>query len=36
VLFLWCRTNTDQGEPFQRFYERWIERKIQAIKVELG
>jgi hypothetical protein len=28
--------NTDQSEPFQRFYERWIEKRIQAMKDELS
>jgi hypothetical protein len=36
VLFIWWRTNTDQSEPFQRFYERWMERRIQAVKDELN
>jgi len=36
VLFIWWRTNTDQSEPFQRFHERWMEKRIQAIKDELS
>jgi hypothetical protein len=35
-LFIWWRTNTDQSEPFQRFYERWMEKRINAIKEELS
>lgn len=30
------RQNTDQSEPFQRFYERWMEKRINAIKEELS
>jgi hypothetical protein len=35
-LFIWWRQNTDQSEPFQRFYERWMEKRITAIKDELS
>jgi hypothetical protein len=36
VLFIWWRQNTDQSEPFQRFYERWMEKRINSIKEELS
>jgi hypothetical protein len=36
VLFIWWRQNTDQSEPFQRFYESWMERRINSIKEELS
>jgi hypothetical protein len=34
-----CSTSqqhTDQSEPFQRFYENWMERRITAIKEDLS
>jgi hypothetical protein len=36
VLFIWWHQNTDQSEPFQRFYERWMEKRINSIKEELS
>jgi hypothetical protein len=36
VLFIWWRQNTDESEPFQRFYERWMEKRINTIKEELS
>jgi hypothetical protein len=35
VLFLWWKQNTDHSETFQHFYERQIEKRINAIKDEL-
>lgn len=35
VLYIYWRDHTDQSEPFQQYYVRWMERKINEVKDHL-